>query len=146
VAGVAAASGDLGRAEIIARSITDSDDQGKALAEVADVVAASGDLGRAEAIARSITGRDWQETALADVVRMAVASGDLEQAEAIAHSIRDTHRQAEVLVRSICEIRWTPDAGRVHASAYYAWILEGLALFDALAAHSGEVIEVFPTA
>ncbi len=113
---------------------------------MAGVAAASGDLGRAEAIARSITGRDWQETALADVVRMAVASGDLEQAEAIAHSIRDTHRQAEVLARSICGIRWTPDAGRVHASAYYAWILGGLALFDALAAHSGEVIEVFPTA
>jgi predicted nuclease with RNAse H fold len=33
-----------------------------------------------------------------------------------------------------------------YASAYYAWILEGLALFDALAAHDVEVIEVFPTA
>lgn len=50
------------------------------------------------------------------------------------------------LARSICGIRWTPDARRVHASAYYAWILEGLALFEALAAHGGEVIEVFPTA
>jgi predicted nuclease with RNAse H fold len=50
------------------------------------------------------------------------------------------------LARSICGIRWTPDARRVHASAYYAWILEGLALFDALAADDAEVIEVFPTA
>jgi predicted nuclease with RNAse H fold len=50
------------------------------------------------------------------------------------------------LAKSICGIRWTPDAGHVHASAYYAWILEGLALFDALAAHGVEVIEVFPTA
>jgi predicted nuclease with RNAse H fold len=50
------------------------------------------------------------------------------------------------LARSICGIRWTPDARRVHASAYYAWILEGLALFDALAACGVEVIEVFPTA
>jgi predicted nuclease with RNAse H fold len=50
------------------------------------------------------------------------------------------------LAKSICGIRWTPDAQRVHASAYYAWILEGLALFDALAAYGGEVIEVFPTA
>ena len=56
---------------------------------------------------------------------------------------RDSERQ---LAKSICGIRWTPDAGRVHASAYYAWILEGLTLFDALAAHSCEVIEVFPTA
>jgi hypothetical protein len=35
---------------------------------------------------------------------------------------------------------------RVHASAYYAWIIEGLALFDALVVHGVEVIEVFPTA
>ena len=58
-----------------------------------------------------------------------------------------TARDSELqLAKSICGIRWTPDAQRVRASAYYAWILEGLALFDALAAHSGEVIEVFPTA
>ena len=50
------------------------------------------------------------------------------------------------LAKSICGFRWTPDAGRVHASAYYAWILEGLALFDALAARGIEVIEVFPAA
>jgi predicted nuclease with RNAse H fold len=58
-----------------------------------------------------------------------------------------TARDGELqLARSICGIRWTPDVRRVRASAYYAWILEGLALFDALAAHGGEVIEVFPTA
>jgi predicted nuclease with RNAse H fold len=34
----------------------------------------------------------------------------------------------------------------VHASTYYAWILEGLALFNALAARGAEVIEVFPAA
>jgi hypothetical protein len=34
----------------------------------------------------------------------------------------------------------------VHASAYYAWIIEGLALFDALAVRVTEVTEVFPTA
>lgn len=50
------------------------------------------------------------------------------------------------LAKSICGIRWTPDAKRVYASAYYAWILEGLALFDALAAPGAAVIEVFPTA
>ena len=58
-----------------------------------------------------------------------------------------TARDSELqLARAICGIRWTPDAKHVHASAYYAWILEGLALFQALAAHDVEVIEVFPTA
>jgi predicted nuclease with RNAse H fold len=58
-----------------------------------------------------------------------------------------TARDGELqLAKSICGIRWTPGEGRVYASAYYAWILEGLALFDALAAHGVEVIEVFPTA
>jgi predicted nuclease with RNAse H fold len=50
------------------------------------------------------------------------------------------------LARSICGIRWTPDERHVRASAYYAWILEGTALFGALASQSAEVIEVFPTA
>jgi predicted nuclease with RNAse H fold len=50
------------------------------------------------------------------------------------------------LARKICGIRWTPDAQQVRASPYYAWILEGLELFDALAGHSVDVIEVFPTA
>ncbi len=50
------------------------------------------------------------------------------------------------LAKCICGIRWTPDARRVHASAYYAWILQGLALFDALAARGVDAIEVFPTA
>jgi predicted nuclease with RNAse H fold len=58
-----------------------------------------------------------------------------------------TARDGELkLARSICGIRWTPDTGRVHASAYYAWILEGLDLFDTLADGDAEVIEVFPTA
>jgi predicted nuclease with RNAse H fold len=58
-----------------------------------------------------------------------------------------TARDCELqLAKSICGIRWTPDASHIHASAYYAWILEGLALFDALAAHGVAAIEVFPTA
>jgi len=59
------------------------------------------------------------------------------------HSAREGELQ---LARSICGIRWTPDVSRVYASAYYAWIIEGLALFDALVVHGVEVIEVFPTA
>jgi predicted nuclease with RNAse H fold len=46
------------------------------------------------------------------------------------------------LARSICGIGRTPGAKHVDASAYYAWILEGLALFQALGAHDVEVIEV----
>jgi predicted nuclease with RNAse H fold len=61
-------------------------------------------------------------------------------------SARDDERR---LARSICGIRWTPDERRVRASAYYAWVVEGLALFDALAGLAGlgiDTIEVFPTA
>ena len=58
-----------------------------------------------------------------------------------------TARAGELqLARAVCGIRWTPDARHVHASAYYAWILEGLALFDALTARGVAAIEVFPTA
>jgi predicted nuclease with RNAse H fold len=57
---------------------------------------------------------------------------------------RDDERQ---LAASVCGIRWTPDSDHVRASPYYAWILEGLALFDALSRGDAEtVIEVFPTA
>ena len=57
---------------------------------------------------------------------------------------RDDERR---LARSICGIRWTPDGEHVHGSSYYAWILEGRALFDALSGSGAEaVIEVFPTA
>jgi len=53
-------------------------------------------------------------------------------------------RECELLLnRAVCGIRWTPDAGSLHASDYYAWVVEGLALYEAL--HM-ETIEVFPTA
>jgi predicted nuclease with RNAse H fold len=56
-------------------------------------------------------------------------------------------REGELrLARSICGIRWTPEAARVHTNSYYAWIVEGLALFDALSVVAVEIIEVFPTA
>ena len=56
---------------------------------------------------------------------------------------RESERQ---LARSICGIRWTPDDHQVHASPYYAWIVEGLGLHAALAGRGGDAIEVFPTA
>jgi predicted nuclease with RNAse H fold len=58
-------------------------------------------------------------------------------------STRECERE---LNASICDIRWTPDKKRVHANPYFAWIVEGLALYAALAAASAPVIEVFPTA
>jgi predicted nuclease with RNAse H fold len=59
----------------------------------------------------------------------------------------ETTRAGERQVaRSICGIRWTPDAQQVRANPYYAWIVCGLDLFDALFAQGVEAIEVFPTA
>lgn len=56
---------------------------------------------------------------------------------------RDGERE---LARRICGIRWTPDPEHVHGSDYYTWIVEGLALFGALAVEGVAAIEVFPTA
>lgn len=50
------------------------------------------------------------------------------------------------LAKTICGIRWTPDEQHVRDNTYYAWIIEGRALFTALADQGVEVIEVFPTA
>jgi predicted nuclease with RNAse H fold len=50
------------------------------------------------------------------------------------------------LGRRVCGIRWTPDEAHVRANPYYAWVVEGLALFDALRARRQLAIEVFPTA
>jgi predicted nuclease with RNAse H fold len=56
-------------------------------------------------------------------------------------------RECERQVRqAICGIRWTPEETAVQSSPYYAWVVEGLKLYDALAGHDLEVIEVFPTA
>jgi hypothetical protein len=59
------------------------------------------------------------------------------------HSAREGELQ---LARQVCGIRWTPDIRHVRANLYYAWILEGLALFGTLEGCGAEVIEVFPTA
>jgi predicted nuclease with RNAse H fold len=50
------------------------------------------------------------------------------------------------LARKICGIRWTPDRKTVEGNPYYAWIIEGLELFEALADRQVDLIEVFPTA
>jgi predicted nuclease with RNAse H fold len=59
------------------------------------------------------------------------------------HTARDSEL---TLARAICGIRWTPDMKRIRANAYYAWIVAGLALYEALTACGVEPVEVFPTA
>src|SRR3954470_22948608 len=58
-----------------------------------------------------------------------------------------THRRDEKELRdAVCGIRWTPPRDRLAGNPYYGWIVEGLRLYDALAAVATEVIECFPTA
>jgi predicted nuclease with RNAse H fold len=56
---------------------------------------------------------------------------------------RDSER---LLARTVCGIRWTPDAATLRENAYYAWVRAGLALFRALTERGIVTIEVFPTA
>jgi predicted nuclease with RNAse H fold len=53
------------------------------------------------------------------------------------------------LARAVCSIRYTPDEATLrapHRSDYYGWVLQGLALFAALAAADVRAVECFPTA
>lgn len=60
------------------------------------------------------------------------------------HLARDGER---ALARAVCGIRYTPDAARIRGGgAFYAWIVEGLGLYAALAGGGARVVEVFPTA
>ena len=58
-----------------------------------------------------------------------------------------THRPDERALRAaVCGIRWTPPRSELDRNPYYAWIVEGLRLYDALARLDVEVVECFPTA
>jgi predicted nuclease with RNAse H fold len=58
-----------------------------------------------------------------------------------------SRRDERELVRAgICNIRWTPSEAAAADRPYYAWIVNGLALYGALADGPWEVIECFPTA
>jgi predicted nuclease with RNAse H fold len=50
------------------------------------------------------------------------------------------------LARSICRIRYTPEAARLARNRYYEWIVRGLALYAALEEAGLPAIECFPTA
>ena len=112
VAEATARTGNLDRAEITARSITNSFVQAKALVSVAGVAAETGDFERAailidhaQAIGASVTDPSAKALTLASVAGVAAGASDsgraatlIDQAEATAHSITDADTQARVLV------------------------------------------------
>ena len=112
VAEATARTGNLDRAEITARSITNSLVQAKALVSVAGVAAETGDFERAailidhaQAIGASVTDPSAKALTLASVAGVAAGASDsgraatlIDQAEATAHSITDADTQARVLV------------------------------------------------
>ena len=84
--------------------------------------------------------------ALVDAARPAVVAVDSPRSCA-PHGERSRACERDLVRAGICQIRWTPDDARVHGGdPYYAWVVEGLRLYAALAERDVEVIEVFPTA
>jgi predicted nuclease with RNAse H fold len=77
--------------------------------------------------------------ALVEAERPAVIGIDSPRSRAPAGETSRADERA--LARAVCGIRWTPD--RLDGP-YYAWVVEGLRLYEALASH--DAIEVFPTA
>jgi predicted nuclease with RNAse H fold len=77
--------------------------------------------------------------ALAEAERPAVIG--IDSPRSLAPQGATSRADERALARAVCGIRWTPD--RLEG-AYYAWVVEGLRLYAALAAHA--TIEVFPTA
>jgi predicted nuclease with RNAse H fold len=59
------------------------------------------------------------------------------------HTLRPAERE---LRDAVCGIRWTPERAKLDGNPYYAWIVEGLRLYEALADAPVQVIECFPTA
>jgi predicted nuclease with RNAse H fold len=56
---------------------------------------------------------------------------------------RDCER---ALARAVCGIRYTPERALLDGNRYYAWILNGLELYEALSAVGLKAVECFPTA
>lgn len=82
----------------------------------------------------------WQPSVIAvDSPRRAAGAGELSRADERAFA-----------AARICGIRFTPHEDALNASAYYAWVLHGFRLYDALADTAAttkwRVIECFPTA
>ena len=92
-----AGTGDLDRAERVARSVSNDDSPEGPLVDVAGLAAAAGDRDRAERIARSLASLTRQEAALVRVVRALAARGDIVDAERIARSLTDPFRRGAAL-------------------------------------------------
>ncbi|HEX5494485.1 MAG TPA: hypothetical protein VFX70_07945, partial [Mycobacteriales bacterium] len=86
---------DPGRAERIARSVTDSPSQAQALADVAAAVAGT-DPDRAEWLARSISDPHWRARAFSGVAG-AVVRADPDRARRLAADVLSTGNWLEVL-------------------------------------------------
>jgi predicted nuclease with RNAse H fold len=56
--------------------------------------------------------------------------------------LRECERE---VARSVCGIRWTPDAARLEGNPYYEWVRNGLELYRGLDG-AAVLLEVFPTA
>lgn len=95
VLGAAAAAGDVGTAEALARSLDDPRLRARALTGLVAVVADTGDTGRAEALASTIDDPHWRARALFR------AGGDVERCldlvRPLFDAVRHGHERAEVL-------------------------------------------------
>lgn len=95
----ATGSGDLERAEAVARSIADLSQQAPALEYLSATVARTGDLDRAEALADSIVQLPKRASALASVARAAADGGNSSRARLLAE-------KAEAFARSAATEKW----------------------------------------
>jgi tetratricopeptide (TPR) repeat protein len=82
---------------VVARSITNLDQQADALTQVAEALATVGQHAQAETVAHSVVDLDRQMGALRQVAGALARVGQHAQAEAVARSIVDPDRQAAVL-------------------------------------------------
>ena len=87
--------GHYTRAEALATSITDPEQQAQALIGVAVALARAGHYEQAAQITRTITGLCWQEQAPTDVAVALARAGHHEQAEDLARTITNSYWQKE---------------------------------------------------
>jgi tetratricopeptide (TPR) repeat protein len=89
--------GHLNRAEALARTITDPDQQAQALADLAGTLATAGQHDQAETLARTITHPYQQAWALARLADTLATAGQHDQAETLARTITNPYQQARAL-------------------------------------------------
>jgi lipopolysaccharide biosynthesis regulator YciM len=114
----------IDHAEALARTITNPDDQARALGGVATAIAQAGDPDRAEALTRTITNPDHQARALADLAGVAAQASYRDrafrlaiEAEALARTITNPDHQARALAGVATAIAQAGDPDRAIALA-----------------------------